>query len=103
MLTVTHTWESGFRIESMAKAYISMLMESNIQEVGWMAKSKEPVATSGQMVPGMKVNMTKANSTVKGSLSMPTKQFTRETSSTIRSRDTGYTLKRTIKNTPDNG
>ena len=51
----------------MAKASTSMPMESNIQEVGQMAKSKEQVATSGQTVLGMKGNMTKANNTVKGS------------------------------------
>ena len=51
----------------MAKASTFMPMESNIQEVGWMAKSKEQVATSGQTVLGMKGNMTKANSTVKAS------------------------------------
>ena len=67
MLTVTHTWESGSRTGSMAKASTFMPMESNIQEVGWMAKSKEQVATSGQTVLGMKGNMTKANSTVKAS------------------------------------
>ena len=67
MLTATHIVENGSKIGSMARARTSTPTASNIQEVGLMAKRQESVATSGQMALGMKGNMTKANSTVKGS------------------------------------
>ena len=56
---VTHTQESGFKIENMVKESTSMLMVLNILDNGSTVKNQDLVAMSGRMVPGMKANMTK--------------------------------------------
>ena len=62
---VTHTQESGSKIENMAKENTSMLMVSNTLDNGSMAKNKDLVVMSGLMVPGMKANTNRATSTGK--------------------------------------
>ena len=62
---VTHTQESGFKIENMAKENTSMLMVSNTLDNGSMAKNKDLVVMSGRMVLGMKANTNRATNMVK--------------------------------------
>ena len=57
---VTHTQESGSKIENMAKENTYMQMVSNTQVNGSTVKKQELVVMSGQMVPGMKVSTPRA-------------------------------------------
>ena len=56
---VTHTQESGSKIENMAKENTSMPMVSNTLDNGSMVKKQDLVVMSGRMVPGMKANTTR--------------------------------------------